>query len=160
LDCACESAALCVLEDDGEVGAVEHGGVAVDVFDGELDGGPGGPSDDGVKGEEGADGDVGRASRRRLHGDLQDGAEAKQTEEGGGGGGGGGRHHLTSSPDLLLQKKWERAGACLRLHLYYLYTYIIKEQCKLVDWTITPACIASVHLLWEEGPREQQASTD
>jgi hypothetical protein len=72
LDCACESTAVGVLEDNGEVGTAEHVGVAVDVVDGELDGGPGGPSDDGIEGEEGADCDVGRA--RRLQGDWQHGA--------------------------------------------------------------------------------------
>ena len=108
LDCADESAALGVLEDDAEVGAPQHGGVAVDVVDGELDGGPGGPSDDGVEGEERADGDAGRA-RRRLQGGWQGGAEAEQPEEeeeeeeeesagAGAGGGGPGRRHLLPLP--------------------------------------------------------------
>ena len=89
LDCADESAALGVLEDDAEVGAPQHVGVTVDVVDGELDGRPGGPADDGVEGEERADGDAGWA-HRRLQGDGEGGAEAEQLEERAGAGARGG----------------------------------------------------------------------
>ena len=78
LDCADESAALGVLHEHAEVGAPEQGGVAVDVVDGQADGGGGRAADDGVEGEEGADGDAGRARRQ---GDGQGAAHAQHAEE-------------------------------------------------------------------------------
>lgn len=78
MDGADEAAALGVLRDEAEVRSSEDSGVAVDVGDGEVDGGPGGPPDDGVEGEEGADGEVGRPGRA---GEAQNAAEAEDTEQ-------------------------------------------------------------------------------
>lgn len=79
MDGADEAAALGVLGDDAEARAVEHGGVAVDVGDGEVDGGGGRPPDDGVEGEERADGHVARP--RRRDGQRHHAAEAEHPEK-------------------------------------------------------------------------------
>lgn len=75
LDCTDESAAPGVLHQHAEVGPPKHRGIAVDVGDRELDGGPGRPPDDGVEGQERADGDV------RRQGDRQGAAEAEKAED-------------------------------------------------------------------------------
>lgn len=72
LDCADESTALAVLHHHAEVGPSEHGRVAVHVGHGELDGRPRRPPDNGVEGEERADGHVRRLGCRRGAAEAKD----------------------------------------------------------------------------------------